>query len=89
MDWIRGHVSALCKLVRKDAIPLTDSFGFSDFIVNSPFGRYDGNVYETYFKQVQLAHKPAQVPPYFKSEIAPLLSRKMDTEGHLELEDED
>jgi hypothetical protein len=29
-----------------DVIPLTDSFNFSDYLINSPFGRYDGNMYD-------------------------------------------
>jgi acyl-CoA oxidase len=69
MDWIRQQVTHLCKEIRKDAIPLTDSFNFSDFIINSPLGRYDGNIYESYFSQVTSSHKPAQIPPYFHSHV--------------------
>ena len=89
MDWIRSSVSSLCKTVRADSIPLTDSFNFSDFIINSPLGRYDGNIYESYFNLVQSAHKPAVVPPYFQSVIHPLLNREAEDEDILELDEEE
>ncbi len=69
MDWIRTCVSELCKKVRKDAVPLVDSFNLSDYVINSPLGRYDGNVYEHYFDMVNRSHAPAQIPPYFETEV--------------------
>ncbi|KAI8909610.1 acyl-CoA dehydrogenase/oxidase C-terminal [Gorgonomyces haynaldii] len=88
IDWIRAHVSSLCRAIRKDAVPLTDAFNYSDFIINSPLGRYDGNVYESYFNLVQTAHKPAQVPEYFGRLTQPFLNRKASQEESLELEDD-
>ena len=44
MEWIKSKVSELCKVVRKDAIALTDAFNFSDYIINSPLGKYDGDM---------------------------------------------
>lgn len=84
---IIAGVSELCKVVRKDAVPLVDSFNFSDFLVNSPLGRYDGNVYEHYFRMVNTAHAPGVVPPYFESTIKPLLVGKGAIEDPLELEE--
>lgn len=89
MDWIRTQVTSLCKKVRKDAIPITDSFNFSDFIINSPLGRYDGNIYESYFNLVSSSNKPAVIPPYFQSTIYPLLNRSREEEEPLELDDEE
>ena len=43
---------ALCDLLedlRSDAVALVDSFNFSDYVLNSSLGRYDGNVYEDMF----------------------------------------
>lgn len=88
MDWIRAQVTVLCKTVRKDAIPITDAFNFSDFIMNSPLGRYDGNIYESYFNLVSSAHKPAVIPPYFQSTVYPVLNRKREDDDPLELDDE-
>jgi len=89
MEWIRSRVTLLCKQVRLDSIPLTDSFNFTDFIINSPLGRYDGNMYESYFNLVSSAYKPAVVPPYFKDEVYPLLNRERPDEDVLELEDDE
>ncbi len=33
-------------------VPVVDAFALSDHIVNSPLGRYDGDVYENYFNLV-------------------------------------
>jgi len=38
--------------IRTIAIPLTDSFNFSDIDLNSSLGRYDGNVYENLYETV-------------------------------------
>lgn len=81
-------MTTLCKTVRKSCIPICDSFNFSDFIINSPLGRYDGNMYESYFGLVSSSYKPAVIPPYFKDEIYPLLNRSRDEDDELEIEDE-
>ncbi|KAJ3410436.1 fatty-acyl coenzyme A oxidase [Chytridiales sp. JEL 0842] len=89
MDWIRSNVNELCKEIRKDAIPLVDSFNFSDYAINSPFGRFDGNIYEHYFQAVQKKHRPGAVPSYFQREIHPLLHRQITEEDPLEIDDEE
>ncbi|KAI9017695.1 acyl-CoA dehydrogenase/oxidase C-terminal [Gaertneriomyces semiglobifer] len=89
IDWIRTSTSRLCRDIRHHAIPLTDSFNYSDFILNSPLGRYDGNIYEAYFGKVRSAHPAAAVPEYFYRQIHPVLNRKMEVEDELELEEEE
>ena len=89
MDWIRDQVNVLCKRVRQDAVALTDSFALTDYIINSPLGRYNGDVYESYFKMVQSAHPPAQVPAYFEREISPMLNFVETEDDVLELDDDD
>ncbi len=69
MDWVKAKVSEYCGLIRKDAVPLVDSFNYSDYIVNSPFGRFDGNVYEHYFRMVNRAHPAGAIPPYLETEV--------------------
>lgn len=49
--------------IAKDAIPLTDAFGFSDRQLNSALGRYDGRAYEALWEAVQknpINHDEAQ-----------------------------
>ncbi|KAI9347166.1 acyl-CoA dehydrogenase/oxidase C-terminal [Zopfochytrium polystomum] len=89
MDWIRTKINELCRVIRKQAVCLTDSFGFSDYFINSPFGRYDGNIYEHYFRAVQRKHEPGQVPEYFRRVTHPLLHRSVAEEEVLELDDEE
>ncbi|ORX97270.1 acyl-CoA oxidase [Basidiobolus meristosporus CBS 931.73] len=70
---IREQVNHLCLVIRQDAIPLVDSFNYSDYIINSPLGRYDGNIYEAYFNLVK-ANNPQEPVPYFESVIRPILT---------------
>ncbi len=42
---IRKCYLELCKEVRKECIPLVDSWGFPDFVLKAPLGKYDGNIY--------------------------------------------
>lgn len=37
----------------REAVQITDAFGFSDFELGSALGRYDGRVYETLWEEVK------------------------------------
>lgn len=60
--------------------------------INSPFGRYDGNVYESYYNQVKAANPHNPVAPYFERVIRPLIEREPlelgDDADSMELDDE-
>ncbi|KAG1052199.1 hypothetical protein G6F42_028952 [Rhizopus arrhizus] len=94
MEYIRFKTNELCSAVRDQAIPLVDSFNLSDYMVNSPLGRADGNVYVHYFDQVKRSN-PQGPHPYFDRLIKPLIERSLenddmeDEEAGLESEDED
>jgi acyl-CoA oxidase len=75
IDRVQSQVDELCAAVRQYAIPLIDSFALSDHIINSPLGKYDGSVYESYFAQVQAANPSVKEHPYFNRLIKPLLER--------------
>lgn len=87
MDLVKSKVLALCHDVREDAIPLVDSFNLSDYVLNSPFGRFDGDVYTHYFKHVRDHNPPTHPPSYYEKLIKPLIFRK--TEEATEPDDED
>lgn len=87
MQFIRAQVNVLCKVVRQQAIPLVDAFNFSDYIINSALGRFDGNVYIHYFEQVKRANPPPRDHPYFERLIKPLLERRL--RGQDDDEDDD
>lgn len=40
-------------MYRPEAVSLVDAFDHSDYVLNSPLGRYDGNVYEDLFRWAQ------------------------------------
>ena len=71
---------------------MIDSFALSDHIVNSPLGKWDGSVYESYFAQVQASNPPHKTHPYFDRLIKPLLERQNtgieDPENEMGLDDE-
>lgn len=75
-DKIQHEVDSLCAEVRTFAIPMVDSFALSDHIINSPLGKWDGSVYESYFAQVREANPLPKEHPYFKRLIKPLLERQ-------------
>ncbi|CAH7675837.1 acyl-coenzyme a oxidase 1 [Phakopsora pachyrhizi] len=76
IDLISEGVTRLCAEIRTCAVSLVDAFRFSDHIINSPLGRYDGNVYEAYFNAVRAANPLPPVHPYFERLIKPILTRE-------------
>ena len=43
--WVRSNVLTLLDIIRPNAVPLVDSWDFSDFRLKSALGRWDGDVY--------------------------------------------
>eukprot|EP00160_Parvularia_atlantis_P017138 Unigene5768_Nuclearia_a/m.17629 Unigene5768_Nuclearia_a/g.17629 ORF Unigene5768_Nuclearia_a/g.17629 Unigene5768_Nuclearia_a/m.17629 type:complete len:704 (-) Unigene5768_Nuclearia_a:44-2155(-) len=74
-DLVRQEVFEMCKLVRNDCVPLTDAFNYTDFVVGSPLGRFDGDIYRHYFHTVTHAPGATGVPLYFESTIKRLFTR--------------
>ncbi|EDO36279.1 predicted protein [Nematostella vectensis] len=61
---IRDQVYSLYQIIRPDAVALVDAFDYSDFVLNSALGRYDGQVYQRLFEL-------AQKSPLNKSPVQP------------------
>ena len=76
IDLVKQNVLELCREIRKDAISLVDAFNLPDFLLNSPFGRFDGDVYTHYFAHVKARNPPQHPPLYFDRIIKPLLNRE-------------
>jgi acyl-CoA oxidase len=51
----------------REAVQITDSFGFTDYELGSVLGRLDGRVYETLWEEVQ--RDPVNVEGGFKEDI--------------------
>ncbi|KAI8347323.1 acyl-CoA dehydrogenase/oxidase C-terminal [Blakeslea trispora] len=75
MTFVRAAVNRLCKEVREQSIPLVDAFNLSDYVINSPLGRKDGDVYTHYFNQVKRSNPQEKQHPYFDRIISPLIHR--------------
>lgn len=75
---IRSQVMSLCRDIRENAVCLVDAFNYPDWILKSPLGRYDGNIYEHYFSTILKATKwDGNVVPYWDTEVRPLLNSKL------------
>eukprot|EP01117_Protostelium_nocturnum_P000974 TRINITY_DN112_c0_g1_i1.p1 TRINITY_DN112_c0_g1~~TRINITY_DN112_c0_g1_i1.p1 ORF type:complete len:726 (-),score=301.95 TRINITY_DN112_c0_g1_i1:181-2358(-) len=74
---IRSQIRVLLRAIRPDAIPLVDAFNFPDFILNSPLGRYDGEVYKNYFDKVKNAPNAFGKAHYWDRLIKPMVSKSV------------
>ncbi|XP_019579683.2 peroxisomal acyl-coenzyme A oxidase 2 [Rhinolophus sinicus] len=73
VDMVRTAYLDLLRLIRKDAISLTDAFDFTDQCLNSALGCYDGNAYERLFHWAQKSPTNTQGNPAYEKYIRPLL----------------
>nr|AOR81608.1 acyl-CoA oxidase [Phaffia rhodozyma] len=80
LDAIELEVNDLCAQLRAVAVPVVDGFALSDHIINSPLGRWDGQIYEAYFDHVRRSNPLPKIHPYFERLIKPLLERQPATD---------
>lgn len=76
--WARTAVRQLLAAVRPDAVALVDSFKFSDRLLGSALGRYDGRVYETLWEWAQ--REPLNRSPVadgYRQFLRPLIHAKL------------
>lgn len=75
MAAIQAKILELMDQIRPQVIGLTDSFGLTDYVINSPLGCADGDVYRRiYEKTVQ--RNPPKPHAYFDKVLKPVLHRK-------------
>jgi hypothetical protein len=46
--------AGLLRALRPDAVALVDSFGLSDYLLNSALGKYDGDVYNDLLRRAKV-----------------------------------
>lgn len=68
-------IPRLCKEIRPHVVALTDSFQYSDMMVNSQIGRYDGNIYENYYGTVKQLNPPEVTKAPYSSAVEAFLNR--------------
>jgi acyl-CoA oxidase len=71
---VSAAVRKIMQEVRQDAIALVDAFNLSDFIVNSPLGSYDGNIYQKYFDRVKKTSYGQKRASYYEQLIKPAIN---------------
>ncbi|XP_053151016.1 peroxisomal acyl-coenzyme A oxidase 2 isoform X2 [Hemicordylus capensis] len=71
-DMVTESYLDLLAIIRRDAVPLVDAFDFSDEILNSALGSYDGHVYQRLYEW-------AKKSPANRKECLDSLSRHMHT----------
>lgn len=77
LELVQEKVRELLRDVRKDAIPLVDAFGIPDSLINSPLGRYDGDLYTHYFETVRAAPGAQIKAPYWDELVKPCLKKDL------------
>ena len=68
-------IPQICRDIRPDVIALTDSFQFSDFIINSAIGKHDGNIYENYYGTIKQLNPPQNTKASYSAEFETALNR--------------
>ncbi len=81
--FINQTINILLSEIRPDCISLCDAFDYSDFILKSTIGRYDGNVYEALFDAAQHSTLNKQeVFQGFDEVLKPHLNKKLLKHGN-------
>ena len=75
MTLIQTKIMGLLDIIRPQVIPLTDSFGLTDYVINSPLGCADGDVYRRIFEKT-VQRNPPKPHAYFERVLKPVLNRK-------------
>lgn len=75
MTAIQSKILELLDQIRPQVIPLTDSFGLTDYVINSPLGCADGDVYRRIFEKT-IQRNPPKPHAYFEKVLKPVLHRK-------------
>ncbi|XP_013925923.1 PREDICTED: peroxisomal acyl-coenzyme A oxidase 1 isoform X2 [Thamnophis sirtalis] len=73
---VNMHIKELLALIRPNAVALVDSFDFSDSVLGSVLGRYDGNIYENMFEWSKKSPlNKTQVHESFHKHLKPLQAK--------------
>ena len=82
--FIKERTYEIMKEIRPDSIALVDAFDFSDFVLKSNIGRYDGNVYEALFDSAQKSILN-QIDPFvgYEEYLKPHLNKELLKTGNV------
>ncbi len=72
---LKECIGSLCMEIRPLIIGMTDSFKFSDFFINSVLGSYNGDIYNDYWKTVNLLNDAFITKAPYSHDLEALLKR--------------
>eukprot|EP01097_Dermamoeba_algensis_P006577 TRINITY_DN4114_c0_g1_i1.p1 TRINITY_DN4114_c0_g1~~TRINITY_DN4114_c0_g1_i1.p1 ORF type:complete len:678 (+),score=189.18 TRINITY_DN4114_c0_g1_i1:51-2084(+) len=72
VELIKRAQEALYAEVRKDCVGLVDAFNHPDFILNTPLGRKDGNIYPHILEAMKSTKNSTKIAPFWKTVFKPL-----------------
>jgi len=86
---IRDRTYTVMKEIRPDSVSLVDAFDFSDFVLKSSIGRYDGNVYEALFDAAQKSILN-EIDPFigYEEYLKPHLNKELLKKGNVSIQTE-
>lgn len=64
-DWIQQAILTLCSQLKDEAIALVDAVAPPDFILNSPIGNADGELYKNLWSTVMQGNKVLERPSWW------------------------
>jgi acyl-CoA oxidase len=71
-QFIREAILQLCQEIKPDAVTLVDSIAPPDFVLNSPIGSSDGQIYKNLYGAMMQGRKALERPSYWKEAVAGL-----------------
>lgn len=71
----------ILKMTPREAVQITDAFGFSDYELGSILGRHDGRVYENLWEEVQ--RNPINSAQDLKAEVLKMIKEAHRRESRL------
>jgi acyl-CoA oxidase len=84
--FIKERTYEIMKEIRPNAVALVDAFDFTDFVLKSNIGRFDGNIYEALFDSAQKSILN-QIDPFigYEKYLKPYTNKELLKKGNVEI----
>ncbi len=78
---ISAALRKVMKAARTDAVAYVDAYNYSDYLVNSPLGAYDGDIYKKYMERIRKHPYYQTRADYYQELIQPVINPNADVTG--------